>query len=241
MAIIFFDVDGTIYDGDPQGIRVHVKDAIHETQKKGHLCFICSGRPWGFISKQVKEIGFDGYVLANGAQIQYENKNLSVHYLEKEQMKSFINYFDERGFEYMIATPDATYLKAGFDYMYQFYGTCNIDIDEFIRDFDVDEVLSRCVKIEVYYRGPEEVPALRELAKDFFFLDQGSSYVGEISRNDVTKGTGIKETLEVLHIPVEESYCFGDGHNDVEMFKAVQHGIAMANAVDEIKAIATEQ
>ena len=240
MAIIFFDVDGTIFDFFSRGVRDNVKNAIHETEQKGNLCFISSGRPWGFISKQVKDIGFDGYVLANGAHVLYKNKNLSVHYLDADKMKEFIQYFDKRGFEYIIATPDGTYLKDGFDYLYNFYGTCNIDTHEFIREFDMDEVLKKCVKIEVYYKGPEEIPDLQELTKGYFFLDQGSTFVGEVSRSDVTKGTGIRETLDALHIPVEDSYCFGDGHNDVEMFKAVKHGIAMGNAVDGIKALATD-
>ncbi len=44
-------------------------------QKLGHKCFIASGRPTGFISKEVKSIGFDGFVLANGAHIVTEGKN----------------------------------------------------------------------------------------------------------------------------------------------------------------------
>ena len=34
--------------------------------------------------------------------------------------------------------------------------------------------------------------------------------------------------------------AFGDGNNDIEMLKAVGNGIAMANASDDLKAVADE-
>ena len=232
--IIFFDVDGTIYDGG-DGIHQAVIDAIHETQAKGNLCFICSGRPYGFIADNVRKIGFDGYVLANGASVLYNHQSLFVAYMDYARIRNFINYFDEEGFQYILATADHTYLKKEFTYLWDFYNTCNIDTNQFITDFDVDEVLYKTIKIEVYYRSPDNIPALNVMMYDFFFMDQGSSLVGEITRQDITKGTGIRKTLEQLGIDQAHSYCFGDGANDIEMFKAVGHPIAMENAIDEIK------
>ena len=68
--IIFFDIDGTLYLPELGGITPAVREAIAKTQQKGHLCFIASGRPYGYIADNVKNIGFDGYVLANGANIK---------------------------------------------------------------------------------------------------------------------------------------------------------------------------
>ena len=76
--IIFFDIDGTLYTPVNNGVTQIVKNAIQETRKKGHLCFIASGRPYGFIADNIKEIGFDGYVLANGANIKYQGQDLQT-------------------------------------------------------------------------------------------------------------------------------------------------------------------
>ena len=43
MSAIFFDIDGTIFDG--KEIHQEVIQAIQATQAKGHYCFIASGRP----------------------------------------------------------------------------------------------------------------------------------------------------------------------------------------------------
>ena len=76
--IIFFDVDGTLFSADIGYVTQAVKDAIKQTREKGHLCFIASGRPFGYIAENIKEIGFDGYVLANGANIKYQDKDLET-------------------------------------------------------------------------------------------------------------------------------------------------------------------
>ena len=44
--------------------------------------------------------------------------------------------------------------------------------------------------------------------------------------------------LDYLSIPLENSYAFGDGQNDIEMLSTVGCGIAMGNASDEVKKFA---
>ena len=50
-----------------------------------------------------------------------------------------------------------------------------------------------------------------------------------------TKAHGILKVLDILNIPIEDSYAFGDGINDIEMLSTVGCGIAMGNASDEVK------
>ena len=55
----------------------------------------------------------------------------------------------------------------------------------------------------------------------------------EIYAKNVSKATGILDVLRLLNIDIKDSYCFGDGPNDVEMFETVGHAIAMGNAIQE--------
>ncbi|NOV80034.1 hydroxymethylpyrimidine pyrophosphatase-like HAD family hydrolase [Clostridium saccharobutylicum] len=50
-----------------------------------------------------------------------------------------------------------------------------------------------------------------------------------------TKASGILKVLDFLDIPIENSYAFGDGKNDIEMLSTVGCGIAMGNASDYVK------
>ncbi len=54
------------------------------------------------------------------------------------------------------------------------------------------------------------------------------------------KGAGIEKMLKHYGIDKSQAMAFGDGNNDIEMLKAVGNGIAMANASDDLKAVADE-
>lgn len=55
----------------------------------------------------------------------------------------------------------------------------------------------------------------------------------------VDKARGILAALDALGIAPEEAAAAGDGENDVVMLNAVGYGIAVSNAVDELKEVAT--
>ena len=52
------------------------------------------------------------------------------------------------------------------------------------------------------------------------------------------KGTCLTYVADHLNISTDDCYAFGDSNNDISMFKAAGHGIAMGNACDELKEIA---
>ena len=65
-------------------------------------------------------------------------------------------------------------------------------------------------------------------------------YKGEIHprpyRNK--KGTACEYLYQKIGVDNIDTYAFGDGINDCEMFDLVGHGIAMGNAVDALKSMA---
>lgn len=56
----------------------------------------------------------------------------------------------------------------------------------------------------------------------------------------ITKGSGLTALAEMLDIPMHDVMAFGDGENDIEMLQAAGIGIAMGNAMPEVKAAADE-
>ena len=148
MSAIFFDIDGTIFDG--KEIHQEVIQAIQATQAKGHYCFIASGRPRSFISDVVLKIGFDGYILANGATILFEEKTLSNMYLPQEPVKQLLDYCDDQKIEYILLTKNAGYLRNNCKYLRHFYPMAHVDTSDFITDFNNKDVLDHLVKIELH-------------------------------------------------------------------------------------------
>lgn len=238
--IIFFDIDGTLFCHEIGYITQKVKDAIALTRKKGHLCFIASGRPYGYIADNVKEIGFDGYVLANGANIKYEGKDLKTRFLNENDVKELVTKLKLKNVEYVLHTPELCYLKKDCQCLLTFYEKCNIDFKNFCFDYDEDEIIKQTMKIEVWTKDEEEYQYAIGCYGKFAYEVHPDQHSMEIYAKDVSKATGILDVLELLNIDVEDSYCFGDGPNDVEMFETVGHAIAMGNAIDVIKAKADD-
>ena len=238
--IIFFDVDGTLYTNELGGITDNVKNAIAATRALGHLCFVASGRPYGYIADNVKAIGFDGYVLANGANIKYQNHDLEKRFLNYKDVKELCQNLKEKNIEYVLQTSTLCYLNKENKCLLDFYKKCNIDFKNFCFDYDEEEIMHKVVKIEVWVKDQEELDFAISCYGAFQYELHPDNHSMEIYAKDVSKATGILDVLRLLNIDIKDSYCFGDGPNDVEMFETVGHAIAMGNAIDIIKEKADE-
>jgi len=60
----------------------------------------------------------------------------------------------------------------------------------------------------------------------------------EISPKSVSKASACSFILDWLKIDPNESIAFGDNYNDIEMLSMVKLGVAMENAIDEVKEVA---
>ena len=236
--IIFFDIDGTIFSSRIGKVTDRVISGIRQAQKRGNLCFIASGRPKAFIARNIKEIGFDGYVLANGAHIQYGGRDLGVCYLDSEKVRTMCSRFQEGNIQYILSTPAYSYIDSRFTGLLNFYRKCNIDFENLVHEFDREEVISRTLKIEAWADTEKGVAYAADCCREFASEIHGPGETIEIYNKTVSKATGIQNVLERLNIPVENSFCFGDGPNDIEMFQTVGHGFAMENGVAEVKELA---
>ncbi len=238
--IIFFDVDGTLYTPELGGISKNVKNAIRQTRSQGHLCFISSGRPTAFIAENVKEIEFDGYVLANGAHIQFGNKDLRISYLNYDNLKELIEKLKIKGIEYVLQTPTYAYIDRKCINLISFFSKCNIDLCNFCYEFNEDDIMHQTLKIEVWVHNDEELKYAQTCFGNFAYEVHPDNHSIEVYAKDVSKATGILDVLNLLDMSVQDSICFGNGSNDVEMFETVGYSIAMGNAIDVIKDRADE-
>lgn len=87
--IIFFDVDGTLVDVRPvkECIPESTIQAVHETRKKGNLCYLCTGRSLAEIYPYILDVGFDGIIGAGGDLYRWVMKCCIIR---RSAMKMFI-------------------------------------------------------------------------------------------------------------------------------------------------------
>lgn len=60
----------------------------------------------------------------------------------------------------------------------------------------------------------------------------------DITPPNITKAVGLAKLAEYLKIQPDEIMACGDGDNDLAMIKYAGLGVAMENAIDEVKSVA---
>jgi 5-amino-6-(5-phospho-D-ribitylamino)uracil phosphatase len=78
-------------------------------------------------------------------------------------------------------------------------------------------------------------PALRVFLHDSIWT--GTTRIS-LQPAGTSKGSGLRHLLDLLGLEPEDCMVFGDWHNDLHMFAVGGVNVAMANAVDEVKAAA---
>jgi hydroxymethylpyrimidine pyrophosphatase-like HAD family hydrolase len=68
---------------------------------------------------------------------------------------------------------------------------------------------------------------------------RNSPYSVDVTIKGIDKGTGIREFLSLNDIEDVKTYAFGDGANDLAMFRGTNEKIAMGNAIEALKNEAT--
>ena len=236
--VIFFDIDGTLIDSHngKKDISSRVKQSLRDLQRRGHYVFIATGRPYAFLSKVIREFGFDGYVLANGAHVIVDGKKIHSKAIDNGILKNLVSHLENKNLEFVLEDETCVYAYENYEKIWPFYEQYGILKDYFMLDYEVDQV--NAFKIEVLCPKPEDLEYCIEFLKnheEYTYCHSVHPTHLEIYLKENHKATGILKVLDYLNISIENTYAFGDGSNDIEMLETVGCGIAMGNASDEVK------
>ncbi|ARK24389.1 hydrolase Cof [Sporosarcina sp. P37] len=231
--IVFFDLDGTLMNHD-KTILESTKQSLKALQDKGIYTVICTGRAPLMFQWLLEELSFDSYISMNGQHAVLEGKEIYSNPIEREILHQLTELAHKNGhgltyatFESFVTNADAHPFVQG--------GTSRLKIPYPPVDPQV-YVHSDVNQVQIY-SSPNEMEEYMNVFKDYTFIRWDECSV-DMLPNGASKAIGIQKMLEYLQIPVENSYAFGDGENDMEMIKTVGTGIAMDNAIPELKEIA---
>lgn len=118
------------------------------------------------------------------------------------------------------------------------YESCAVWVD------DIREVLrthgDRIYKVNLYCHSAADWNRAGELLSNMPFLNYASGIPNnyEISPMGATKGDGLKMLGDLTGISLSEMIAVGDEGNDLTMIRMAGLGVAMGNAIDEIRSAA---
>lgn len=238
---IFFDIDGTLINclNNQHTMSDKVKEAIKMLQKQGHYAFIASGRPLAFIDENLKSFGFDGFILANGAHIIINDSTIYESPFDKNFYSTILEEFNNREIQYILESAEYSYIPDQSSKFFDFYKEIGIPTTYIKHSLPSKEV--GILKIEALCPSGDiakQCMGIIESYEEYGNFKSIDPRLFEIYRKKNTKATAILKALDYLNIPIECSYAFGDGENDIEMLSTVGCGIAMGNASDYVKSFA---
>lgn len=244
--LIAIDIDGTLLN-DIHQVPEEVKITLREAKKQGVKIVLCSGRPIVGMRQYLDEVGLtdpEDYAIAyNGALILNTNSgdvvaNNSLDYQDliklyglSLQLDTPMHFFD---IDY-VYTPNTliskyTVLESYMNDIPLKY--CNIE------DFPSDLPIP-CV---CFVNDPEKLSQAIENIPDYYkekyAFVQSAPHFSEFTHPEATKGNAVKKLAEQLGIKREEVMTIGDNGNDFSMIEYAGLGVAMENAIPELKEIA---
>lgn len=231
-AVAFFDLDGTLLDHQSK-ITTEVKNAINSLKQNNVLPVIATGRTLIEVEAIMDASGIDSAIVMNGQFIQVNGEKLYSNEFSYDECKEMHEFTQSQGHELSFYNEKKIWCTA--------INQTVIDCYEFIH--------TNLPSTDMSLLGKEPVNMLLVLSKegDESYLEhfpqltfyRNGPYSIDVVRKDVSKGSGVKILLDSLGLANIPTYAFGDGLNDIALFEACEHKIAMGNARDQLKELAT--
>ena len=242
IRMIGFDLDGTLLTTD-KILTERTKKALEAVADQGVVLVPATGRPLCGLPKELLALPFIKYaVTANGARI-LETKTeqvLSEMLISVEKAREILDifsdydtlrdvYYDGIGYsekEKLAHIQDYVMTKAMGEYILN----TRVPVESVEEKLGTDKVQA----LFRYQTDKEE--AWKRIRKVTGVEATGALENNiEVNAEGVHKGMALLKLGEIFGISREEIAAFGDGSNDTMMLKTVGMGVAMANAMPEVK------
>ncbi len=227
--VVFFDIDGTIYEFK-RGVIKSADRAIKKLRDNGHIPVICTGRTKSMIFDEILGIGFDGIIAGGGTYAEYKGKSIYLSEMDKKVAKDIIISMNDNGFipvpeghEYMYI--DEQSAKGQYEKIYNIYKN---HIRDRIRPIEFENM--RISKISAAFTESSNWNGVYDKFCDDFTFVNHNNILMELIPKAYSKAVGIERFLKYTGIDREDTYAFGDSFNDLEMLTYVKYGVAMGNS-----------
>ncbi len=227
---VFLDIDGTLMGKNTLALEKNL-EVIKKVRSLGHKVFANTGRATGYMPKQFDVARcFDGIISGVGARITLDGEEVFCKTVPMEVVRRFC--------EFCVETENISILE-GIDNLYYCGGLAD-DEKGWVR-FDknsMEELLERKLRIEKFTILGEAPKGLSEALGDDYPIIQHPTYA-EIVQRECGKAVAMEYVLKLLNIERKFSIAMGDSLNDFDMIEYAGIGVAMGNAVSEIKDISS--
>lgn len=229
--LLLFDLDGTLLRSD-KTLSQATLNALQECREKGILIGISTSRGEQNALSFIKELKPDVWITSGGAVVTYNGEYIYKAEFSKEETRQMIALAREvcgADCEITIDTIDSHYWNYKIDPKKQDHSWGDSIYTDF-QDFE-EKSLKMCVEIF----EDSQAMRLRERLDWCDCIRFSDGYWYKFTKKTATKEQAIRELCAVCGICAEEITAFGDDYADIGMLSLCGTGIAMGNAIPEVK------
>lgn len=239
--LVVSDFDGTLLRRDDT-ISARTVDAIREFVSHGGKFVISTGRSYASIRKRLGELGISEHfpVMSCQGAISCDLMSGEVHIripIPLGGAEEFLRRVTNQGLIGQLYTGEEIYASHYDERNEEYFlknrltPTVKPDICKFV--YECDKPL---LKVLCLIPATERERLLGELSDiDGIKVFASHPNLIEAVSDKAGKENGLLATAESFGIPREQTVAIGDELNDLEMIRTAGLGVAMANAVDEVK------
>ena len=240
------DFDNTLAGKDCK-ISDYTKEVINEYVARGGKFVLNTGRTYLASKKFSDELGLKGELVTFQGAAVFNSETgeiLYSDYIDKNTAVEIFKFFEN--YNYIVVhgyTSSEFYAQKDNPVTEQYNEFCGIKaiiLNEKLSSY-FQRTNENCLKIVAFVPSAEMnglIKQINEKYGDTVYAMKSQSTFLEITNKNVSKGLAVKRLAELYGIKREEIMCFGDATNDISMIEYAGMGVAVDNAMPEVKSCA---
>ena len=231
---LFFDIDGTLVSFKTHEIPQSTIKALTLAKANGSRVYIATGRPPLIITNLgTIDSLIDGYITTNGALCYVGDELVTCQAIPKEDVLTCVNDCQEKGNSLIVVGSKNVAVfdpKGDVDRIFrQMLAVKNLD-----KASPLDEVLQQDIlQLTPFFPADYEPELMARMPQ--CVSGRWHPEFTDITANGADKGKGILAMARHEGFDVSRTIAFGDGGNDTSMILQAGIGVAMGNAIEELK------
>jgi Cof subfamily protein (haloacid dehalogenase superfamily) len=226
--MIVTDLDRTLLRSD-KTISAYSAEILARCKKKGCRIVFATARPKRAVYDYLKQVGCDGVIFHNGAVICTGDTVCQKHSIPPDTAKDIVLSVLSRWPEANLSVEIDEFLYANYDVSVHWENVT-------AQQTDFSDLPHRPVdKVVVSLSIPGIIEQIGSILPEDVYAEVSESIIAMILIRQATKLNGIRALLETFGIGLSETIAFGDDYNDLSMIRACGTGVAVANALEEVR------
>jgi hypothetical protein len=224
IKMIVVDLDGTLLRDD-KTVSERTISALKKCRETGIKVTYATGRSDSVKTLMPTEI-FDGYVITNGALAYVDKTQVYNRLISPQAARKFLVAADEAGVNIAAQLYGKHYANFNITELWSWLKNEFTDFKNY--GIETEKIYSQI-------ENSETVKFLKSKLPDELYMVTARDGLAMIMHREAVKSKAVAALAGYWNIDKSEITAFGDDLNDIDLLEFCGVGVAMGNALDEVK------